>query len=240
MLIKTRGILLRTLKFQESSLIVSLYTRDHGPVDLIAKGVRSSRSTRQGMFQLLHELEIVYQDKAGRELHPLRDVGLIAPYRNLTSQPHVVLYGLLVGEVFYRAVREQEPNPELYTLLLETLHDLDQRSHNRYAVTLWFLLQLTRYLGCFPLVQPQGVAPGMYFDLHAGVLQPASSNNEPEAYVLAQLAQYTTREDAAAYVVPQQLRAAALRQLLRFVGTHVEGFRQPLSLEVFEAVFRDE
>ncbi|MCO5166896.1 MAG: DNA repair protein RecO [Planctomycetes bacterium] len=60
----TDAIVLRAIDYSETSLIVWLYTREHGRVHLIAKGARRARSPFEGALEPLVRGELVFYRKA--------------------------------------------------------------------------------------------------------------------------------------------------------------------------------
>ncbi|MGE0706415.1 MAG: DNA repair protein RecO [Planctomycetota bacterium] len=61
---RTPGLVLRTIDYSETSLIVWLYTQTHGRVHVIAKGARRARSPFEGALEPLVLGELVFYRKA--------------------------------------------------------------------------------------------------------------------------------------------------------------------------------
>ena len=60
MLINTKAIVFKSVKFQESSLIVKMFTETHGVQTFMVKGVRSVRANgKAAMFQSGMLLDII-------------------------------------------------------------------------------------------------------------------------------------------------------------------------------------
>ena len=65
MVIKTRGIVLRTVKYSETSVIVDIFTEHFGLRSYIISGVRTSKSkVAAGLLQVMSLVEIVAYEKA--------------------------------------------------------------------------------------------------------------------------------------------------------------------------------
>ena len=74
MLHTTEGIVLRTLRHQDSNLIVRLYTQKFGIQDFILKGYGSAQGRKKySNFQPMSILEIVYNEKPGSSLHSIQE-----------------------------------------------------------------------------------------------------------------------------------------------------------------------
>jgi DNA repair protein RecO (recombination protein O) len=236
---KTEGIVLRVMRFQESSLILTLYTLEEGRADFLVKGARSSRShSRHARYQLGAVLDIVYYTKPGRELHLLTESALKRHPQEIDRQPVRILYLMLVCEVFRSAVNEPEASPELYYYLREAITTLDTLPQHLFEYTLHMLLQLTAYLGFFPRIEAEPTAAHIDFDVENGWFH-AVDFPTPEAHrQLLLLASADHWEDGLIGARPSApVRRQMLETLLRYYELHVDGFRLPQSVEVFADVF---
>ena len=75
MLCKTRAIVLKTVKFSETSLVVKLYTEQFGLKSFLVRGVRKKHARNSpNLFQPLSLIEVVFINKPGE--------GLIIPKEN--------------------------------------------------------------------------------------------------------------------------------------------------------------
>ena len=68
---KDQALLLSRRPFSESSLVVSVLTRHHGPVRLLARGAHRPRSRYFGVLDAFHTLELVWNRARHGELHHL-------------------------------------------------------------------------------------------------------------------------------------------------------------------------
>lgn len=236
MIRKTQGIVLHTLPFQDSAVIACVYTALYGRQDFLVRGVRSARKTanpRQAQFQPAHILELVYYDKAGRELQYVNESSFAHLYSQMNQHPVRSLYAMLVLEVFYRAVREHEPNPALYDKLRQVLMAIDTAQAGLYDISLQFLWQMTQDLGFYPLVTGVDEKVAIAFDLQEGTLHNVAVADDPLARALFHLLQANGSK------VPRALRQDFLQLVLRYYQLHLDHFRMPQSLQVYAQVFTE-
>ncbi|TFB10109.1 DNA repair protein RecO, partial [Candidatus Marinimicrobia bacterium MT.SAG.4] len=73
-ILKAEGIILRRIKYSETSLIVTLYTKEYGKVSLIAKGARNPKSKFVGSLEPGTYVSVVYYHKENRDLQMLSEV----------------------------------------------------------------------------------------------------------------------------------------------------------------------
>jgi len=84
MIRKTRGIVLHTTRYGESSLIAHCYTEQSGRQTLIVKGVRKSRKqNRSNLFQALFILDFEIYHKDSREIQLVKEVNRALPLNSI-------------------------------------------------------------------------------------------------------------------------------------------------------------
>jgi len=237
-IVHTRGFVVRRMPFQDTSLIVSLYTAAAGMKDFIVKGARSTRGrSKQGFFQALAYLDIVYYERATRDLQPLTEYSCAEPLSTLHTHPVKMVYAMLLAEVLHRAVREQEANPELFAFVEEHLLRLEAQTDHLFEQCAHFMLHLTRYLGFYPMVEDAG-SGNWYFALEQGRIERLPHTADPLGASIYALAACATA-DIQSLHIPAPQRKPLLQALVRYYSYHMEHFIPPQSLAVFEAVFRD-
>jgi DNA repair protein RecO (recombination protein O) len=68
-IINTEAIVLKCTNFRETSKIVTFYTKSHGKLRGIAKGVRSSKTKWGGVLQSMAYLNLFFYFKENKDLH---------------------------------------------------------------------------------------------------------------------------------------------------------------------------
>ncbi len=235
MILQSEAIVLSTQKFRETSLIVKLYTRQHGLESLIAKGVRTKSKRQRAIYlQPSALLDVVYYVKKGRDLQNLTDYTPAQHYARAWQQPQRMLYAMLGVEVFGGAVREVEPNPELYQLLRDYLLAVDAENAQIFDRLMHFLLALCDAVGILPQIDSARPDQPKVLLMEEGRIEDSPSRLTTGAG--GHIYRYLTGQ---ALIVPRAEREQLIQTLLRYFDLHLEGFRQPKSLEVFKAVFQE-
>src|SRR5688500_13994232 len=85
MLQKTEGIVLRTIKYSETSVVTNIYTRHFGLLSFIVPGVRTSKAKRNkaGMLQPMNMLDLDIYFKETQNLLRLKDYRTNYLYQSL-------------------------------------------------------------------------------------------------------------------------------------------------------------
>lgn len=126
-LLKTEGIITKTTKYSETSLIVTLITKDFGKISAIAGNVRTSKShMRMGLQLFAYSEIVVYEGRGKNGLYKLNEVNLIEPFGNIRTDLEKLAYASYFAEVANGAVAEDNPDDEVLRLLLNTLFALDR------------------------------------------------------------------------------------------------------------------
>jgi DNA repair protein RecO (recombination protein O) len=171
MLHKTRGIVLHTVKYSETSLIVKVYTEAFGIQSYMVKGARNPKSKlRPILFQPLTLLELVAYHKERNTLQSIKEIRLAHPYQSMPFDIRKSSIALFLNEVVYRSVGEEESNPALFEFLWSSFLLLDAVEEPFMHFHLLFTIKLTKYLGFHP--RNTRTDEHCFFNLSEGTFQP--------------------------------------------------------------------
>lgn len=139
------GFLLHSYPWRETSLIVDVFSREHGRVPMAAKGARRPASALRGVLMAFQPLDVSWSGKG--EIKTLTQ----ASWQG--GQPLLGGVGLLCGyylnELLLRLLPREDPHPALFDIYAETLARLSVGQ--AYAPLLrGFELILLREMGYAP------------------------------------------------------------------------------------------
>lgn len=97
-LVKSEALVLRGIKFGETSRILTFLTRDHGLVKAIAKGVRGERPKYGAALDPFARSELVLYLKEGRDLQIVGQADLIDPFLPLSDDVERYAFASAVAE----------------------------------------------------------------------------------------------------------------------------------------------
>ncbi len=171
---QTTAIVLRTIEFSETSLIVTLLTRDFGRVSALAKGARRPKGPFEGALDLLAVCRVVVIRKSTDTLDLLTEAKLHRRFRGAERSLPRVYAGYYVAEMLRLQTDEHDPHPDVYDLALQTLNQIDGTGEVASSLA-YFDAQSLRMLGHAPGTDRCTVcgdevlsAPRMAFALNAG------------------------------------------------------------------------
>jgi len=238
--IKTRGIVLQTVKYSESSVIVRIYTERLGLVSYIVKGVRSARSSSKAA--LLRPLTLLEMDVTHRENRGLQNIKEYKRAYNYSSLPFDTVkssIALFMLEVISKSLKEHDANEEMFEFVFECFRHLDEVDKVNPDFHLQFLVHYSAYLGFAP--HGEYSADTAYFDMQEGSFtsykgMSSLTLDKNVSETLSGLASTSILESPSIRIT-RQARRDMLHQLLKYYSLHLEGFIGLRSPEVLEMIF---
>ena len=116
------AIVLRTVDFSETSMIVTFFTRNSGKIACIAKGARRLRNSFDSALDPMNQCKILVYPKSGDALDLVTEAKLTERFR--VSTLTTMYAGFHVAELLEAFTEKNEPAPELFDLAAETLDEL--------------------------------------------------------------------------------------------------------------------
>lgn len=240
MIEKFDGIVLRTLKYSDSLLIVDVYTRQRGRLSFLAPASRNKRGkVRSVLFQPLSMLSFMASYRQGKSLPRINDVQPYAMYSSISFDVVKSSIAMFLAEVLTYSLREEEGDDSLFTFLDRSLMLFDNLESGYADFHIIFMSQLLRYLGIFPNIE--NFSSGSYLDLAHGCavkehpLHPAFLMPH-EATVFIGILR-TGYESMHQLSLNRELRGNYLAILIEYYRLHIPDFPQLKSFEVLKELF---
>ncbi len=236
MLVKTKAIVISSIKFQEKSLIVKCFTQSHGLKSYFVRDAFSGRKSNQKIayFQPLSLLEIEAVHKNKGTLENFKEIKISTPFQSIHSDIYKSTIVIFISEILYHSIHEEEKNESLFSFLETALLWLDH--HDEIAnFHLILMLEATKYLGFYPDISDIDMP---FFDMNEGVFTPFQairSLSDHETNLFKKLIDLRFDNDQKIFHVIE--RQIVLKILIEFYSVHLDGFKRPKSLEVLKEVF---
>jgi DNA repair protein RecO (recombination protein O) len=150
---KTEGIVVRKIRWHETSNIVTSYTRDFGKIKLLAKGVFRPKSKLAGSLELFSLVAFVFYKKEKTELYTLGSADLLKSFPRISED--IKRYAICSAgmELLDRLITGEESNPQIFNLSLKFLGAVEFVSEKDLEQLLWaYALKLSIYLGYGPKI----------------------------------------------------------------------------------------
>lgn len=150
-MLKTEGIVLRESKYQETSKILSIYTKKLGKISVMAKGANRPKSTLIANTQPFSYNE--YQFSQGKSFYYMNQADIIDSFYDIRENMDRVIYGFYLLELVDKSVAEEEANEKIFLLLKKTLRLLTQIEDNYLRLIIAFELKYISFLGYKPYLE---------------------------------------------------------------------------------------
>jgi len=236
---KTRGIVLHKINYAESSVIVKVYTDLFGLQTYLLKGVRKKKPLiSPSLLQHLSLLELVVYHKETADIQHIRELRPAYAFAHIPFDIRKSSLAIFINEVVYKALKEEEPNQELFEFLYTAIVLLDEVEDHLGTFHIWFCIQFSRFLGFFP--NDNFDQNHAWFDLREGLYV----NTPPihQQYLSKELSQLLfhftclsplTMADVTITVGQKKQLLVALMDYYRI---HLQGFGEIKSRKILEQV----
>ena len=114
------GFVLHSYPYKETSLIIDMFTRDHGRVGVVAKGAKRPFSKLRGVLQTFQPLSVSWSGKS--ELRTLIDAEWVGGM--LPLERTALLCGFYLNELLVKLLARDDRHPALFDHYVSTLNQL--------------------------------------------------------------------------------------------------------------------
>lgn len=240
-MIETPALVISSIKYGDSSLITTCFTKYYGLRSYLLKGILSSRKGKlsKGMFQTFGLLSLISHHKKKEGLNFINEARINKPIKSIHTSIFKSTVVIFLSEVLKSVLKEEkEKNEELYNFLEVMILWLDSKNFNP-NFHLKFLIDLTRYIGFYPNTSDYNYP---YFDLNNGSF---SNKINSENIILGDdLKNFRNLiklnfDQIEMLSLTKKIRKNLLDQLMIYYGIHLQYFNPPKSIKVFNDVFSD-
>lgn len=244
---KTKALVLKTVKFGETSLVVTLFTELFGLQAYLVNGVRSNKpgKNKMAMYQPASLLELEVYRQPQKNLQRIKEANRSYLSKEIHSDVIKNSLALFMVELLYNCLKEPEENKDLFYFCEDAFISLDEASKPVAAnFSLFFCLQIIYFLG-FSLGTPSPAllnSPNLFFDLQDGQF----TNEEPThadylkndyARVTAELLNVRQPEELKYIQLNQTMRRELLKRYLDFYSFHIPNFGRMRTLEILQQIW---
>lgn len=239
MLHSTRGIVIHTTKYSETSIIARIFTEQFGMQSYLIKGIRRAQSRlKPALFQPLTILDLIVYHRQKSSLQNLKEANYLYPYQSIPFDISKSSIALFINELIYKTIREEESNPELFDFLLRTCISLDTMASPGNYYHLLFALRFTKYLGFMPQLNYSG--SNKIFNMQEGTFQEVFPDHtyfldEAQSAIFFQL--FDNHAEVSENIrISANHRDLLLERILTYYQLHVPGFTGMKSPQVLHTV----
>lgn len=240
MQIKTEGVVLNNLKYNDKYSLVHVYTRQFGRVAyMVYRSSGRSRKTPNNIFSPLHLLEIDAEHIPSREIQKIKEARNLLPYASIPSDLQKTSLVFFLSEFLSKVLRDTNDSHLIYDFISHSMHVLEWASVSCANFHIVFMLKLIRFLGLYPNLA--NYQPNYLFDLRLGEFT-ATPPSHPqyishaESAVLAKL-RHIHYGNMHRFKFNRQERGIITERMIDYYKLHVQDFSDLKSLDVLHDLF---
>jgi len=210
----TRGIILRTHPFSETSLIVRWLTPDQGRIATLARGALRPKSAFRGRLDLYYLARFTFAPSRRSTLHTLKEISLGNTFDNLRHNYAALGHAAYATRLIERITEADTPLPGMFELLEDFLKLAGAPSPAQlHVVTLE--LRLLDWSGQAPNLEAADLSPGARSLCRQLLQAPASLRRQlqPSSGQTREIHRFLQACLQAQFDIPPAWRATALGEL---------------------------
>jgi DNA repair protein RecO len=147
MIIRSHAIVLRRIDFQESSCIVTFFTKEQGKCGLLAKGARALKSKFAGKLEPGNLVELIYQHKPARSIQWLNEVQVLTHRSAGGDALHHYLVRVALADLVLRLLDDHQVNTTLFDQVAGVLRWLQGTEVDPLPVFPYIMIRLAAWMG---------------------------------------------------------------------------------------------
>jgi len=239
---KTKGIVLRVVKYGETSVIVTIFTELFGVQSYMVNGVRTSKkgAAKANLFQPGAILDLVAYHNELHHLQRLREYRWSVLYQHIFFDVIKNSVALFMVELLSKMLKQPETNTELFYFAEDAFMHLDAAGDQVVAnYPLFFALHLSSFFGF--RFSDRYTETATYLDLKEGeFLQDHPVHpyflGYPYSFITSQLLKVMQPHELDQIKLNKDQRRILLQAYQTFYALHIQDFGVMKTLPVLQEV----
>lgn len=241
MIYTTKGIVLRTVKYSESSVIAGIFTELFGIQSYIVNNVRTQGKTSKAHFfqpSSILELEVYHNEL--KNLQRIKDLRWSYLYRNILSDVTKNSVALYMVEMLQKCLKQPEDNVDLFNFCEDAFLQLDISEKDVTAnFPIYFALHLAHFFGLG--IHDNYSQQNQFFNIRDGNFIKLVSANDFSleagfSHDLAQLLKAIHPDDLHEIKLNKSTRKVLLAALENYYNFHIPEFGTMKTLPVLHEI----
>ncbi|HRN80540.1 MAG TPA: DNA repair protein RecO [Ferruginibacter sp.] len=243
MLHHTEGIVLRAVKYSETSLVVTVFTELFGLQTYMVRGVRQSKkgSNQAALYQPGAMLQLVVYHNPQKNLQYIREAEWKMIYRHIFSDVTKHCVAVFMIELLLRSLKQPEANTDLYYFCHDAFEQLDTAERDVVAnFALFFALHLPHFFG-FRFDDAGYTHEMKFLDLTDGrytTTPPAHAYflEGDDVLTTSELLKVMQPHELSVFKLSGKKRNDLLQRYMDYYNLHIQDFGQMKTLPVLQQV----
>ncbi len=149
-IVNTQGIVLRSARYKENDLILTIFTRKFGKISAIAKGAKRNKSSLLSSSQVFSYSNFTLKKQGN--MYRVSQSETIKNFYDIAYDIEAFSYATYITSLVDGSIYENQTNNRLFVLLAQTLYLYTQNEVDKEYITRAFELKFLDYTGFKPIV----------------------------------------------------------------------------------------
>lgn len=245
MITHTQAIIFRSVDYQETSKIVTMFTHQHGKIALMVRGVKKPKSKFSGLIEIGNILDVVYYHKSSRSVQILSEASYAEKLMNLRMDFEKMATMTSAIELISQLLHDNEVNKPLFDFTKKMLSWLNSAEIHPPKIFPYLQIRLAELTGIgLQLDLNHSADQTNYLNIESGLITNQSISSH--SYKLTQnqfdyVKIALQAKSSTLFNIPFVLGElkALIEDLDRYLKYHVEGLRDRKSDAIFEQILQE-
>ena len=245
MITHTKAIIFKSVDYQESSKVVTMFTREHGKIALMVRSAKKPKSKFSGLIEIGNILDVVYYYKSSRSVQFLSEASYATKNRNLRNNFEKMATMTSAIELISQLLHDNEVNKPLFDFTEKMLSWLNETDIHPPKLFPYLQVRLSELTGIGLQISPRQTDTNTnYLNLETGLVSDESisshsyklTNNQFDYISIA-----LHSRSSVLFEIPFETGElkALIEHLDRYLKYHVEGLKDRKSDAIFEQILQE-
>ncbi|WP_234573088.1 DNA repair protein RecO [Rhodohalobacter sp. 614A] len=246
MVTKTESVVLRTIDYSESSQIVTLFTRKHGIIAVIAKGAKRPKSKFAALMVPGQVLEVVVYVKPTRSVQTLSEASAMLKLDQLRIDLEKMAIATTTLELINQVLHENEVNEPLFAFVVKFLSWVNEYEKTSRVIFPYVQLRVMELIG-IGLQQDPSVdeeTSAGYMNIESGTLSSKAEGDQSirltwQQFIFLKKSLHSKKESIFETDFKKSELSELIEYLDKYIRYHVEGVKPRKSDQIFEKILNN-
>lgn len=243
MVTKTESVVLRTIDYSESSQIVTLFTRKHGVIAVIAKGAKRPKSKFAALMVPGQVLEVVVYIKPTRNVQTLSEASYLLKLDQLRIDLEKIALATTTLELINQVLHENEVNEPLFAFLVKFLRWINEHENPSRLIFPYVQIRVMEHVG-IGLQADETVSKETssgYMNIESGTLSSKAGGDQSirlttEQFIFLRDSLHSRKQSVFEIDLKKSELSRLIEYLDRYIRYHIEGVKPRKSDAIFEKI----
>tara|TARA_B100001758_G_scaffold245286_1_gene258037 strand:+ start:1157 stop:1855 length:699 start_codon:yes stop_codon:yes gene_type:complete len=227
-----QGILIHRQNYSESSLLITLFTKNNGIQKFISKGVKK----KSGNLNPLGIYEIIFYKSPKQDLGNITEINQVQVYYNKNTSPLKNIISFFLADLLKQTLKTETEDQESYSYIynqIQKLHAVDD--FNKFLIL--FMINFLDILGIQPLIENDNAN---CFDIQKGTFiyenkETSTQIINPSVQIIIQLIKKTNPNSSELIKHSKE----TLILLIKYCSIHIPNFNMDESIKIIREILYD-